>query len=190
MHRAVFLDKDGTLITDVPYNVNPSLVKLEKGVLDGLKALQSCGYLLVIVSNQPGISMGLFSESDLEKLIAHMTNLFAENKIDIAGFYYCPHYPANTDVKSIPDCTCRKPAPGLLTRAARDLDIDLTESWMVGDILNDVEAGSRAGCRTVMINNGNETEWEINSNRIPDYLADDFLDASNYIFIKTTIRNG
>lgn len=187
-HKAIFLDKDGTLITDVPYNVNPSLVRLEPGVLEGLTNLQSQDYLLVIISNQPGISMGLFSKNELENLISYLTNLFAENLIHISRFYYCPHLPAdaNNEAKI---CSCRKPEPEMLTKAAQDLDIELTESWMIGDILNDVEAGNRAGCRTILINNGNETEWLFNSVRNPDYTATDFLDASNYIFAQTTIEN-
>lgn len=179
MQRAIFLDKDGTLVTDVPYNVNPSLVTLEKGVLEGLAALQASSFLLVIVSNQPGISMGLFSEEQLKLLISYLTNLFKNNHISLSGFYYCPHVPAPEPV-----CKCRKPSPGLLTQAARDLNIDLSKSWMIGDILNDVEAGVSAGCDTVLINNGNETEWIVNQNRIPDHLADNFLDAANYILSK------
>ena len=188
MRKAIFLDKDGTLITDVPYNVNPSLLKLEKGVLTGLSALQSHGYLLVIISNQPGIAMGLFSQNELENLITYLTDLFAKHVIEISGFYYCPHKPANPNETN--NCNCRKPEPGLILQAARELDIDVTESWMIGDILNDVEAGSRAGCRTILINNGNETEWEMNVNRMPTYLACDFLDASYYIRTKMMVKNG
>ncbi|WP_221393236.1 HAD-IIIA family hydrolase [Dyadobacter sp. NIV53] len=189
MRKAIFLDKDGTLVTDVPYNINPTLVQLEKGVLRGLSALQHDGYLLVIISNQPGIAMGLFSENDLKNLIIYLTNLFAEFGINIDGFYYCPHKPLNgKEVKS--GCKCRKPEPGLILQAARDLEIDVKKSWMIGDILNDVEAGSRAGCRTILINNGNETEWEMNIDRTPTYLAYDFLDASYYIRNKTMVKNG
>ena len=187
--KAVFLDKDGTLVTDVPYNVNPALVRLEKGVVEGLLALQSCGYLLVIVSNQPGISIGLFTKQALEKMIAHLINLFKKHGVTISGFYYCPHMPSDTNGNNVESCNCRKPRAGLLLNAATELNIDLPLSWMIGDILNDVEAGNRAGCKTILIDNGNETEWEISSNRIPDYVADDFLDGANYIFVKTMIKH-
>ena len=162
---------------------------LENGVLEGLSALQSSGYLLVIVSNQPGLSMGLFSENDLHILITFLSDMFEKNDIIIDRFYYCPHFPAKDVGNDLHYCLCRKPEPGLLFRAAEELDIDLQQSWMIGDILNDVEAGKRAGCKTILINNGNETEWLKNQYRVPDYTADDFLDASNYIFIKTMIKN-
>lgn len=187
MQKAIFLDKDGTLVTDIPYNVNTSVVRLEKGVLEGLTALQTSGYLLVIISNQPGISMGLFSQNESEYLINYMRDLFAKYGISITGFYYCPHKPVKKDEEEKPNCTCRKPEPGLIIKAAKELNINLNESWMIGDILNDVEAGSRAGCRTILINNGNETEWEMNLVRMPDYLAGDFQDASEYILSKTFV---
>ena len=190
MRKAIFLDKDGTLITDVPYNIKPSLVRLEKGVLEGLRSLQANGYMLVIISNQPGIDMGLFSQQDLENLVMYISDLFAKNGVQISGLYYCPHKPVSTDQINDAGCPCRKPEPGLIIRAAEELNIDLRESWMIGDILNDVEAGLRAGCRTILINNGNETEWIMDINRMPTYMACDFLDASYYIRSKTMVRNG
>ncbi|WP_233871818.1 HAD-IIIA family hydrolase [Dyadobacter sp. CY323] len=182
--KGVFLDKDGTLVTDVPYNVDPARVTFEKGVFEGLRALQDAGYKLVIVSNQPGISMGLFSEMELDALIRYFEDQFAENGVLLSGFYYCPHLPASeTNV-----CECRKPEPGLLLNAARDLSIDLSISWMIGDILNDVEAGNRAGCRTVLIDNGNETEWLEGEHRTPHYTTGFFPDAAKYIISKTIFR--
>lgn len=180
MNKAVFLDKDGTLIEDTPYNVDPKLVKLEEGVIDGLLKLQEDGFQLIVISNQPGVGMGLFLLEDLEKLVVYFTQLFKEKGVELAGFYFCPHAPV-TEKSSQNGCKCRKPKPGLLLKAASDFNIDLSSSWMVGDILNDVEAGSQAGCKTVLINNGNETEWIINRARTPDYMAVNFREASNYI---------
>jgi D-glycero-D-manno-heptose 1,7-bisphosphate phosphatase len=181
LHKAVFLDKDGTLVKDVPYNADPALVAFETDVFEGLRTLQGHGFKLVIISNQPGISMGLFSQHELDNLIRFFEKKFTENGALLSGFYYCPHTPATAETA----CSCRKPEPGLLLSAAQDLHIDLAASWMVGDILNDVEAGNRAGCRTVLINNGNETEWLSGPYRNPEYTARYFRDATNYITTQT-----
>ena len=175
--KAVFLDKDGTLIRDEPYNVDPAKVVFEDHVFEGLRTLQGDGYRLVIISNQPGLAMGLFSQTELDALVHYFEDRFAESGLMLAGFYYCPHLPDATDAA----CDCRKPEPGLLLRAAQELHIDLSQSWMIGDILNDVEAGKRAGCRTVLIDNGNETEWVTGPYREPDYTTRYFLDATDYI---------
>nr|WP_295926711.1 HAD family hydrolase [uncultured Dyadobacter sp.] len=185
VNRAVFLDKDGTLIKDEPYNVDPSKVVFEPDVFEGLRTLQADGYRLVIVSNQPGLSMGLFSKTELDALIRYFEDIFAENGLILSGFYCCPHLPA-TDGKS---CECRKPEPGLLMQAAVDLRIDLKHSWMIGDILNDVEAGNRAGCQTVLIDNGNETEWLEGPERVPHYTTRYFKDAADYITSQTIAEN-
>ncbi|MHA4740458.1 D-glycero-alpha-D-manno-heptose-1,7-bisphosphate 7-phosphatase [Dyadobacter sp. MSC1_007] len=179
--KAVFLDKDGTLVKDVPYNVDPSKVVFETNVFEGLRTLQADGYKLVIISNQPGLEMELFSQEQLDELILFFVNVFKENDLLLSGFYYCPHKPGIDG----PACRCRKPEPGLLVEAGKELDLDLAKSWMIGDILNDVEAGSRAGCKTVLIDNGNETEWLEGPHRKPDYTTRDFMDAADYITTKT-----
>ena len=183
--RVVFLDKDGTLVKDVPYNVDPSQVVFETDVFEGLRTLQGDGYKLVIVSNQPGISMGLFSQNELDALIRYFEDQFAENGILLSGFYYCPHLPASETNA----CECRKPEPGLFLKASHDLNIDLHASWMIGDILNDVEAGNRAGCQTVLIDNGNETEWLSGPYRTPAYTTREFKDAADYITSQTISRD-
>ncbi|NIJ52723.1 D-glycero-alpha-D-manno-heptose-1,7-bisphosphate 7-phosphatase [Dyadobacter arcticus] len=179
--KAIFLDKDGTLVKDVPYNVDPEQVIFESDVLEGLRTLQEDGYRLAIISNQPGLSMGKFTQEQMDNLIDYFNAVFEENELELSGFYYCPHAPAEPGSS----CECRKPEPGLLLHAAKELYIDLTQSWMIGDILNDVEAGNRAGCRTVLIDNGNETEWVKGKYRDPEYTARDFMDAADYITTKT-----
>jgi histidinol-phosphate phosphatase family protein len=160
LRPAVFLDKDGTLVEDVPFNVDPARIRLVAGAAEALAALHRAGFLLVVVSNQSGVARGLFPESALDGVRERLQELLAP--VPLAGWFYCPHGPAD-------GCDCRKPAPGLLTRAEAELGIDLGRSWMVGDILNDVEAGRRAGCRTVLIDNGNETEWVRGVDREPHY---------------------
>ncbi|WP_034388901.1 HAD-IIIA family hydrolase [Deinococcus sp. YIM 77859] len=167
MRRAVFLDKDGTLIPDVPYNVDPALIRLSPGVGKALRALHGAGFALVVVTNQSGVARGLFPASALEGVEARLRELLAAEGVPLAGFYACPHHPGGAVAEYARDCDCRKPRPGLLRRAAAELDLDLGASWMVGDILNDVEAGRRAGCRTVLLDTGGETQWVPGPERTP-----------------------
>jgi D,D-heptose 1,7-bisphosphate phosphatase len=180
-NRAIFLDKDGTLIVDVPYNVDPEKIRLTPGAIEGLQALQRAGYLLIVISNQSGIARGYFPETALVAVEERLHELLAEHGILLAGIYYCPHHPEGVVKEYAIVCSCRKPAPGLLLQAACDLNIDLGLSWFIGDILDDVEAGHRAGCKTVLIDNGNETEWQLSAERSPDYTCTDLAQAGYMI---------
>jgi len=178
---AIFLDKDGTLVPDLPFNVDPSLITLNKNVVEGLQLLKRFGFLFVVVSNQPGIAHGYFSEQELMPAFERVEELLAEHSIFLSGFYYCPHHPFGRVQGFATECECRKPKAGLFHKAGNDLNIDLSASWMIGDILHDIEAGHAAGCKSVLINNGNETEWILNKERQPEYIAADLLDAATSI---------
>lgn len=169
--RAVFLDKDGTLVEDVPYNVDPARIVLTGGAGEGLRRFARLGYRLVVVSNQPGVALGRFPEAALHAVGERLAALLEEEGVQLAGFYYCPHHPHGCVPGYARTCTCRKPYPGLLERAAARHRIDLRASWMVGDILDDVEAGRRAGTRTILLDNGNETEWQLSPLRMPDLVV-------------------
>jgi D-glycero-D-manno-heptose 1,7-bisphosphate phosphatase len=175
---AVFLDKDGTLIKDVPYNIDPAQIELVDGSTHSLKRLRAAGYRLVVVTNQSGVARGLFPETAMQGVRAQIETLLG---LQLDGFYYCPHHPRGTLPAYAIECECRKPNPGMLLTAARDLDLDLAASWMVGDILNDVEAGHRAGCRAILIDNGNETEWIPGPHRQPDYTVGGLSEAADRI---------
>ena len=177
-HKAVFLDKDGTLIEDVPYNVDPGQIRLTKGAGVGLQQLHQMGYQLMIISNQSGVARGYFSESALTAVEQRLHALLELLAVPLAGFYYCPHHPDGIVAEYAIACNCRKPSPGLLLQAAHDHQIDLTASWFIGDILNDVEAGRRAGCQTILLDNGNETEWILSADRIPHFKASDVAEAT------------
>ena len=179
--RAVFLDKDGTLIVDVPYNVDPALIELAPGAVEGLSKLHASGYRLVVISNQSGVARGRFEVAALASVEARLRELLEGFGVPLAGFYFCPHHPEGSVPAYSVLCDCRKPKPGMLIEAARDLDLDLARSWFVGDILNDVEAGHRAGCRAILIDNGNETEWTLGPDRTPDFRATDLLEAADLI---------
>ncbi len=182
--KAIFLDKDGTLIEDVPYNVNPGRIRLLPKAAEGAAAFQAAGYQLIVVSNQSGVARGYFEERALEAVERRLAELLlAEAGVPLAGFYYCPHHPQGTVAAYAHPCTCRKPQPGMILRAAADQaaagrGLDLSQCWMAGDILDDVEAGRRAGCRTVLIDNGGETEWVMSPDRRPDLVAADLAHAA------------
>lgn len=181
MNKTVFLDKDGTLIVDVPYNTDPKRIVLERGAATALQLLKRAGFLLVVISNQGGIAKGLIQEHELALVEIRLNELLAEAEVRLDGFFYCPHDPEGKIAPYATNCYCRKPHPGLLLQAARILNIDLETSWMIGDILNDIEAGHRAGCRSILIDNGNETEWQLHDYRIPDFFADNLREAAAYI---------
>ena len=179
--RAVFLDKDGTLIEDIPFNVDPCRIRLTPNAGAGLRMLRDAGFAFIVVSNQAGVAHGKFTEEKLVPVARQLAALLADEGISLLDFYYCPHAPDGSQAAYAGDCTCRKPLPGMLHRAADEHGIDLARSWMVGDILNDIEAGRRAGCRTVLIDNGNETEWQRGPLREPDAVAVDLLEAAQTI---------
>jgi histidinol-phosphate phosphatase family protein len=179
--RAVFLDKDGTLVEDVPYNVDPGRVRLAPGAAAALRRLHDAGFLLVVVSNQSGVARGYFPEEALKAVEGHLREVLGKGGVPLAGFYYCPHHPEGKVPAFAVACDCRKPAPGLVLRACRELRIDPSRSWLVGDILHDVEAGRRAGCRTVLVDNGNETEWDLSPGRVPHHRAPDLAAAAAVI---------
>lgn len=182
MNKAVFIDKDGTLIKDVPYNIDTDMIQFENNAFEGLQILQQNNFLLLVVSNQSGVALGYFTEFALQKVFDHIKNAAGEENIAFKDLYYCPHYINGTVSDFSFQCDCRKPAPGMLLKAASDHQIDLAGSWMIGDILNDVEAGNKAGCKTILINNGNETEWEITDDaRKPLYMAKDLKHAAEII---------
>ena len=141
---AVFLDRDGTLIEDVGYPRDPGRVRLLVGVPGGLRRLAEAGFRLVVASNQSGIGRGIVSEDEASAVHERFTALLGDQGITLDGAKYCPHGPEE-------GCECRKPEPGLLLSAAGEIGLDLESSFMIGDKHSDVEAGRRAGCRTVLL---------------------------------------
>lgn len=186
MTPAIFLDKDGTVLQDVPYNVDPANMVLAPGAGEGLTRLAQLGLPLYVITNQPGIALGKFCLDDLDDMQQHLSRMFEQAGATLSGLYFCPHHPDGAVPQYACACECRKPAPGLLLHAARQHAIDLARSWLVGDILNDIEAGNLAGCQTILIDNGNETEWLDGNNRTPDYRVADLNEASRIVFSQFT----
>lgn len=147
-NKCVFIDKDGTLIHDVPYNVNTDLILFYDDIFEPLQNLQDEGYKIIIISNQSGIEKGLFTESELNNAFNHIIQQLKNKGIEILDYAYCPH---DTDNYLNPTCQCRKPQPKMILDMALKHQINLKESWMIGDIIADIAAGNRAGCRTILI---------------------------------------
>jgi len=179
--KAIFLDKDGTLVDNHPYNVEPRRIRLTSGAGPALRLLSGLDYRLFVVSNQSGIAHGCFSEDAMGPIADRLSDLLFREQLALDGFYYCPHHPHGTVSDHAFACACRTPSPGMLLRAAHEHSIDLRSSWMIGDILHDVEAGNRAGCRTLLIDNGNETEWRLGPRRLPTRMAPDLYSAAMLI---------
>ena len=139
--KAFFLDRDGVLIRQVEYLKDPDAVELIPGVVEALRAIHRHGFLAVVVSNQSGIARGRFTREDLDKVQLRLYGLLAAEGEKLDGFYFCPHDP------HVESCHCRKPKPGMILDAARDLDIDVGQSFMIGDRPTDLETGIAAGCR-------------------------------------------
>lgn len=177
--RAAFFDKDGTLIVDQVYNVDPAIIQFMPGAENALWLLRDLGYRLFVISNQSGVARGFFPEHALMRVERRLREMFADLNVTLADFYYCPHYPQGVVEQYAIECGCRKPAPGLLFRAANEHGIDLARSWVIGDILDDIQAGKRAGCKTILLDDENE---KISTpTRTPDYRVKDLEQAAERI---------
>ncbi len=162
---AVFIDKDGTLVENEPGHVDPDRLRFMPGAFEAVAALAARGHLLVVVGDA-GREHGLSAAPQFARLRAALeSRLRHAAGVRLRDVLICPHAPGP---RGLPACTCRKPAPGLLLRAAVRHRIDLTHSWMVGDTLDDVEAGHRAGCRSLLLDSGGETVWRHTPLRVPE----------------------
>lgn len=179
--KAVFLDRDNTIIADMEFSTDRSKVRPLPGALGALRRLQEAGYLLIIVTNQSGVARGRFSEKRLRDFHEYFLRRFARSRVRFAGIYYCPHYAEGKVAEYSIACDCRKPQPGLLLRAAQELGVDLRRSWMVGDRPADIGAGRAAGCRTIRV--GSFSEWTDSDPR-PDFRMPDLAGAAGIILGK------
>ena len=178
--RAVFLDKDGTVAYPAQ-GADPAAIELLPRVGDGLRLLQDAGYLLIVVSNESGVATGRFPASALTRVEARLDELLAPHGVVISDYAWCIHHPPGSRMMGAIACECRKPRPGLLLDAASSHGISIAASWMIGDMLDDVEAGVRAGCRTVLVDRGSETRWRAGRLRTPSAIVYDFADAATFI---------
>jgi D-glycero-D-manno-heptose 1,7-bisphosphate phosphatase len=164
--RAVFFDRDGTLMEEVHYCADPALVRVFPGVPEALRRLKSTGFALFIVTNQSGIGRGLFTEEQYHAVQNEFLRQLGPGLIDRT--YFCPDVPGAAGPR-------RKPAPGMLLEAAADYAIDLAQSWMVGDKSADVECGRRAGARTILVLTGYGLQHQSSA---PDFICQDAAEAA------------
>jgi D-glycero-D-manno-heptose 1,7-bisphosphate phosphatase len=180
----VFFDRDGVVnqLVRAPYTglweapVDAGEVELIPGAAAALRRLRGAGYALVGISNQPAAAKGTVPLAALESIQARVLELLEHERVVADSFRLCFHHPDGTVVGLAGPCTCRKPAPGMLLGAARELGIDLRLSWMIGDTDGDVEAGTAAGCRTILVENPASAHKRSSSTH-PDARARDLMEA-------------
>jgi D-glycero-D-manno-heptose 1,7-bisphosphate phosphatase len=196
MKPAVFLDRDGVLIEDVHLLTRPEKVVIPAGVPEALRALGMAGFKLIVISNQPVVARGLASEAEVRAVNTRMEALLqSAGAPPLDGVYFCPHHPKATLAAYRVDCDCRKPRPGLLLRAAAELDIDLSASFAVGDRITDIIAGAKAGCRTVLVQTGRHGEKPIETSEPldltiqPDHTCADLGAAVEWILKQCKMKN-
>ena len=185
MKRAVFLDRDGTVNEEVGYLSDLGQLRLLPDAGAAVRRLNEAGFAVVLVTNQSGVARGYFTESFVNDTHDLLTRMLAAEGARLDGIYYCPHHPKAGNSPLTTACDCRKPATGLLDRAARDLHIDLRGSYMVGDKWSDVELGQRAGCRAILVRTGFAHDDPGNSRpahlRDPDHVAHDLAEAVDWV---------
>ncbi|MHC4205477.1 MAG: D-glycero-alpha-D-manno-heptose-1,7-bisphosphate 7-phosphatase [Planctomycetota bacterium] len=184
--KAIFLDRDDTLIEDPGYINDPEQVKLLDGVPDALIQLKALGYKLIIVTNQSAVAHGIVTEKVLGEIHDRLKQLLAEKNAFLDRIYYCPYHPEGVVQKYRKESNSRKPGPGMLLKAADEMDIDLGQSWCVGNSSRDIEAGLRAGCKTILIDMPpSHQRQHVSSTSLagvnPDYRAVNIKEAVNII---------
>ena len=177
--KAVFLDRDGTIVVNSDYLSSPDQLRLLPNAAQGIRLFKEYGYLVIVVTNQSGIARGFFDEERLSLIHKKMIRMLGKEGAAIDDLYYCPHHPSEGILRQYAvNCACRKPKPGLLLEAARKYNIDLTQSLMIGDSVEyDTQAGKNAGCKRVLIC-GNNPNNSFQIGREYDYAVKDLLEAA------------
>jgi len=153
-NKAVFLDRDGTINEEVGYLSDLKKFKLLPEVAPAIKLLNDYGFKVIVITNQAGVARGYFGEDKLKEIHQEMKRQLRDRDAYLEGVYYCPHHPTEGRGKYKKNCRCRKPNPGMLEKAARDFDLDLSNSYLIGDQLTDIKLGNNAGCGTILVLTG------------------------------------
>ncbi|MCK9279117.1 MAG: HAD family hydrolase [Melioribacteraceae bacterium] len=185
-NKAIFLDRDGTLNYDPGYISDPEVIKLLPGVVEGLKYLQvELHFKLIVVSNQAGISRGLLTHEQVDKVNERISDLLISDQIRIEKFYYCPSHP---EFSTEDECKCRKPSPKMILDAADELNIDLSKSYLIGDRASDIESGLNAGVYSILLASDilkEQISILQNHQKSANFVADDFKNAVSKIAERT-----
>lgn len=178
MSHAIFFDRDGTISVEKEYNFDPAEVELIPGAIEAVAKAAAAGYRCFVVTNQSGVARGLGTEEDVHKVNARMAELLAAGNAHLDGIYYCPHLPSISG-----PCDCRKPGRGMIDQALAQFDLDIFQSYVVGDRLLDMELARNIGATGVMVLTGygaGEVDQARERNR-PAFVAADILEAVNWI---------
>ncbi len=179
---AIFLDRDGTINHDPGYIGNPDIVELLAGAGEAIALLKNqLGFMLIVISNQSGISRGIMTEEDVVLVNERLNELLSPYGATIDHFYFCPFHPEFSPAEK---CGCRKPSPELVLKAAEAHSVDMSKSYFVGDTANDIRCGKRAGLKTILVKTGYGTEHEKNHLTIddtPNFIAENLLEAAKFI---------
>ncbi|MEE9219168.1 MAG: D-glycero-beta-D-manno-heptose 1,7-bisphosphate 7-phosphatase [Acidobacteriota bacterium] len=190
--RAIFLDRDGTVSFEVGYINHVSRLQVMPQSVEAIRCINQAGFRAVVVTNQSGVARGYFEEPLLEKVHDSLRRQLAAGNARVDGIYYCPHHPREGKPPFRQDCTCRKPSIGMLEKAARDLDIQLSGSYMVGDTLVDMRTARNAGLCSVLVLTGyGRGEFEHHAHQWPfqpDHIAEDLRAAVGWIFSREGIN--
>lgn len=189
---AIFLDRDGTLIEEVGFLKRLEDIQIYPEAFEAVEKINQSGACTIVITNQSGIARGFIREEELRQIHGAIADAFLEREARIDAFYHCPHHPTEGKGPHTQACDCRKPEPGLLLRAAQDLQLDLNSSHMIGDKLRDIEAGHRAGCRSVLVRSGYGQEelraleeqaspGSSDNMQRPDHVAANILEAVSWI---------
>lgn len=185
VNRAVFLDRDGTVNEEVGYLTDLAKLRLIEGAGTAIRRLNEAGFKVVLVTNQSGVARGYFPETLVHEAHARLDEMLGRFGARIDAVYYCPHHPTAGTSEYTLDCDCRKPRTGLIDRAARDLSIDRSRSYMVGDKWSDVELGQRAGVHAILVQSGFAPDDPGNkrphSLADPDFFAHTIVEAADWI---------
>ncbi len=187
-NAAVFLDRDGTINEEVGYLDSLDKLKIIPCAYEAIRLINESGMKTVVISNQAGVARGLLTEEFVKKTNNHLQIILREQGAYVNNFYYCPHHPTEGEEPYRQVCDCRKPAPGMLLAAARDLNIDLKLSYMVGDRFLDIEAAKKAGVKGILVKTGygkdllqDDGPDKATPDNKPDFIAADILDAVRWI---------
>ena len=184
MRPAVFLDRDGTILDELGYVTPGTEVRIYPFSAAAIARLTAAGFPVVVITNQGGIALGMYDHDFVEATHAQLARTLAKDGAEIAGWYFCPHHPEGIVAEFTGACECRKPGTGMLESAARELKLDLSRSWVVGDQWRDIELARRAGAQGILVRTGYgaglEKDWPAELAR-PPVVCDDLMAAAEHI---------
>ncbi|MFC1989493.1 D-glycero-alpha-D-manno-heptose-1,7-bisphosphate 7-phosphatase [Chloroflexota bacterium] len=181
MERAVFLDRDGTIIEDIGYPHERSKIKFLPGASKAVRLLNENGFKVIIITNQAGVARGYFTEETVKEINRYIQESLAKERAIIDMIYYCPHHIEGVVEEYRKECYCRKPNPGMIEQAAHEFGINLENSFVIGDKNSDIEAGRRAGCKTILLTAENLSTNDKETAVMSDYTAPDLYEAVKWL---------